>query len=195
MSLKTDYKDEILRDEEDRRYNLVDENGRVVYSNIRLDKAYTPQQEGDKFSAKDINDTNKAVNDLNKSYHTLNESYHTLNESYRNLNESYRNLDESYRKQYSLNEKFTGKYWIDGKKIFKKVINVNANNAPHGINSLSKVISLTAIYYKSNTYGRSNCSNDVTIQKQNIYLVGDASQFVSSSNPITVIVEYTKTTD
>ena len=181
MSLKTDYKDEILRDEEDRRYNLVDENGRVVYSNIRLDKAYTPQQEGDKFSAKDINDTNKAVSDLNESYHTLNESY--------------RNLDESYRKQYSLNEKFTGKYWIDGKKIFKKVINVNANNAPHGINSLSKVISLTAIYYKSNTYGRSNCSNDVTIQKQNIYLVGDASQFVSSSNPITVIVEYTKTTN
>lgn len=64
MSLKTDYKDEILRDGEDRRYNLVDENGRVVYSNIKLDKAYTPQQEGDEFNAKDINEITKAINGM-----------------------------------------------------------------------------------------------------------------------------------
>lgn len=64
MSLKTDYKDEILRDGEDRRYNLVDENGKVVYSNIKLDKAYTPQQEGDEFNAKDVNDITKAINGM-----------------------------------------------------------------------------------------------------------------------------------
>lgn len=64
MSLKTDYKDEILRDGEDRRYNLVDENGRVVYSNIKLDKAYTPQQEGDEFNAKDVNEIHGRLNGL-----------------------------------------------------------------------------------------------------------------------------------
>lgn len=64
MSLKTDYKDEILRDGEDRRYNLVDENGRVVYSNIKLDKAYTPQQEGDEFNAQDVNNITKSINQL-----------------------------------------------------------------------------------------------------------------------------------
>lgn len=64
MSLKTDYKDEILRDGEDRRYNLVNENGQVVYSNIKLEKAYTPQQEGDEFNAKDVNDITKSINQL-----------------------------------------------------------------------------------------------------------------------------------
>lgn len=71
MSLKTDYKDEILRDGEDRRYNLVDENGRVVYSNIKLDKAYTPQQEGDEFNAKDVNNITKSVNQLADSVNQL----------------------------------------------------------------------------------------------------------------------------
>lgn len=68
MSLKTDYKDEILRDGEDRRYNLVDENGRVVYSNIKLDKAYTPQQEGDEFNAQDVNNITQQINELLKTY-------------------------------------------------------------------------------------------------------------------------------
>jgi hypothetical protein len=166
MSLKTNYKDEMLKSGEQRRYNLVASNGSTLYSNVRLEKAYTPQVEGDKFSAKDINDTNRVVNDL----------------------------DESYRTQYSLSEKFTGKYWINGKKIFRKVIMVNANNTPHKIVSLHEVISLTAMYHRGNTYGKSNCSNDVTIQQQNIYLLGDASQYVSSSNAITVIIEYTKMT-
>ena len=64
MSLKTDYKDEILRDGEYRRYDLVDENGKVVYSNIRLDKAYTPRQDGDEFNAKDVNSITSIVNSL-----------------------------------------------------------------------------------------------------------------------------------
>lgn len=64
MSLKTDYKDEILRDGEYRRYDLVDENGKVVYANIRLDKAYTPKQDGDEFNAKDINSITSIVNSL-----------------------------------------------------------------------------------------------------------------------------------
>lgn len=71
MSLKTDYKDEILRDGEDRRYNLVDENGRVVYSNIKLEKAYTPQQQGDNLSANDINAITKAVNKILSSIHRV----------------------------------------------------------------------------------------------------------------------------
>ena len=58
MSLKTNYKDEMLKIGEQRRYNLVASNGSTLYSNVRLEKAYTPQVEGDKFSAKDINDTN-----------------------------------------------------------------------------------------------------------------------------------------
>ena len=65
MSLKTDYKDEILPSgQTERTYNIVDQNGTIVQSNVRLQKAYTPQQEGDNYGALDINKCNDAINQV-----------------------------------------------------------------------------------------------------------------------------------
>lgn len=64
MSLKETYKDEILETGQSRTYNLVDSNGGVLYSNIKLEKAYTPKQEGDNFGANDINQITKAINGI-----------------------------------------------------------------------------------------------------------------------------------
>ncbi len=47
---------------------------------------------------------------------------------------------------YSLQEQWTGKYWIDGKKIYQKTINFGAlpnaqtKKQPHNINSFDRVI-------------------------------------------------------
>ena len=65
MSLKTDYKDEILPSgQTERTYNIVDQNGTVVQSNVRLQKAYTPQQVGDNYGATVINEGNKIINQV-----------------------------------------------------------------------------------------------------------------------------------
>lgn len=91
--------------------------------------------------------------------------------------------------KYSLEEQFTGKYWIDGKKIYKKTVFIKSNNTPHGTN-IDKVISIKAIYNRGNTYGQSDGSNDTTIQSSNIYLTGNVNTYVSSGVYITI--EYTK---
>lgn len=64
MSLKTDYVDEILQEGKQRKYNLIDNNGIALYSNVRLEKAYTPKQYGTKFSAEDVNSITKSINDM-----------------------------------------------------------------------------------------------------------------------------------
>lgn len=64
MSLKENYKDEILEAGQSRTYNMVGSNGGVLYSNVKLEKAYTPKQKGDNFGADDINQITKAINGI-----------------------------------------------------------------------------------------------------------------------------------
>lgn len=64
--LRTDFKDEILQEgEEHRVYNIKRKNtDEVVESDIYLEKAYTPSQEGDEFGAKEVNEINGRLNGL-----------------------------------------------------------------------------------------------------------------------------------
>lgn len=179
MSLKTNYKDEILKIGEQRRYNLVASNGSTLYSNVRLEKAYTPQVEGDKFSAKDINDTNKAINDINDNYHA----------------------------QYSLNERFTGRYWIDGKKVYEKVIHVSGFSSDisvnHGISNFDRALSINLFMANSekNNYmipraHRDNSHDGISVaitKTQLMIEVGPSNDF-SHMNGY-AIIKYTKTVD
>lgn len=179
MSLKTNYKDEMLKSGEQRRYNLVASDGSTLYSNVRLEKAYTPQVEGDKFSAKDINDTNKAINDINDNYHA----------------------------QYSLNERFTGRYWIDGKKVYEKVIHVSGFSSDisvnHGISNFDRALSIDLFMTDSekNNYmiprAHRDTSHDginaVMTKTRLIIEVGPSNDF-SHMNGY-AIIKYTKTVD
>lgn len=180
MSLKTNYKDEILKIGEQRRYNLVASNGSTLYSNVRLEKAYTPQVEGDKFSAKDINDTNKAINDINDNYHA----------------------------QYSLNERFTGRYWIDGKKVYEKVIHVSGFSSDisvnHDISNFDRALSIDLFMVNSEKVNymipraHRDDSHDgisVVITKTRLMIeVGPFNDFFSHTNGY-AIIKYTKTVD
>ena len=193
MSLKSNYKDEILKIGEQRRYNLVASNGSTLYSDVRLEKAYTPQVEGDKFSAKDINDTNKAINDINKAINDINKAINDIN--------------DNYHAQYSLNERFTGRYWIDGKKVYEKVLHVSGFSSDisvnHGISNFNRALSINLFMAnsKKDNYMIPRAHRDnshdgisVAITKTRLTIeVGPSNDF-SNMNGY-AIIKYTKTAD
>lgn len=79
MVLKTDYKDEVLSSSQPyRTYNIVGSNGSPLYSGVRINRADTPQQEGTKFGASDINTTNTAINSNTAKNETQDKSIETL---------------------------------------------------------------------------------------------------------------------
>lgn len=84
MVLKTDFKDEILSSSQPyRTYNIVDSKGTTLYNNVRINKAYTPQQEGDEFGAKHINETNKAINNIVDIIYPVGAIFETTNSEYK----------------------------------------------------------------------------------------------------------------
>lgn len=95
MSLKTNYVDEILQDDEQRKYNLIGNNGSTLYSNVRLEKAYTPKQYGTKFSAEDVNSITKSINNMMAKIEELEKNKEWKLASYANGHEETINVDIS----------------------------------------------------------------------------------------------------
>lgn len=95
---------------------------------------------------------------------------------------------------YSSDEIDTGKTWINGEKVYRKCFVLTSTGTfAHGISSLDKVLGIDATYYQTGTYGYANCANYITFQKSNIYTSFPSSGITaSSSNPIYITVEYTK---
>lgn len=110
---------------------------------------------------------------------------------------------------YSTEETFTGKHWIDGKPIYRKVIDFGSlpNNTtkyiPHNINNIDKVIKIMGYATEIGTknfyplplqYKGADSSYNVEILINNNNVVAVASQDRSMYIAY-VILEYTKTTD
>ena len=113
----------------------------------------------------------------------------------RNTEELEAEIDELNRKRcYSSDEIDTGKTWINGEKVYRKCFVLTSTGTfAHGISSLDKVLGIDATYYQTGTYGYANCANHITFQKSNIYTSFPSSGITaSSSNPIYITVEYTK---
>ena len=112
---------------------------------------------------------------------------------------------------YSTEETFTGKYWIDGKKIYRKVVDLGligtesadksytiGTNIEKLIECKAKLISSTNtscdlipvenddVYAKVNTYSKNGVIN-ITLKRSGIGHYSDRN--------LVVTVEYTKTTD
>ena len=108
---------------------------------------------------------------------------------------------------YSQNETDTGKIWIDGKKIYRKVINcgVLPNNSlkiiPTNITNIEEIINLiVTASSKRNDLTLSlpfyNINGDiVTVYKQNNDIVIGSNLDVSYYGRSFAILEYTKTTN
>ena len=65
--LKTDYKNDVLDTSVNskRTFNIVDQDGNIIYENVTLDDTTTYSQVGDSFGAGDINNTNEMINQVN----------------------------------------------------------------------------------------------------------------------------------
>jgi hypothetical protein len=116
------------------------------------------------------------------------------------------------KNQYSLNEVKTNMIWLDGKPIYRKVVNVSNLiptdtfvKIPHGINNLDKVISLKCIasngsdYFDFNNYTWYESQNWSTlhtfISQNNIFVDYMGAYYINFITDAYFILEYTKTTD
>ena len=120
-----------------------------------------------------------------------------------NENRIYKSINDNTHDDtiYSTNETPIGT-WVNGKPLYRKVfttISVNGNSnstTAHGISNLDTIARYTAHSYYNGvfrpvTYSAGNTYTLCEIDKTNIYV------YNTTANPytITVIVEYTKTTD
>ena len=111
-------------------------------------------------------------------------------------------INSALEEHYSTEETFTGKYWIDGKKIYRKVINVGThtfsngdNKFAHGISNLETVIDIKYSMYFSNagqwyTYW-STIVGKLATNTHVILSTNDSNTFYR----LKITIEYTKTTD
>lgn len=55
------FQDEIVGGDNIRRYKLIDENGNVIYSGLKIEKDYIPDQEGTTFGASDVKELQDGI--------------------------------------------------------------------------------------------------------------------------------------
>ncbi len=101
---------------------------------------------------------------------------------------------------YTTSQTFTGKHWIDGKKIYRKVLEGTTGSAASTwttigtINDIDEITSLTGILGKYLPIPQyTNSSYLVSLQNNNGNIQVFAVGYLST--PVKIIVEYTKTTE
>lgn len=79
--LKTDYKDDVLDTSVNskRTFNIVDQDGNIIFENVTLNDTTAYSQIGDSFGALDINSTNEAIEQVSSDLetHTHDGRYYT----------------------------------------------------------------------------------------------------------------------
>lgn len=105
---------------------------------------------------------------------------------------------------YSTNEQFTGKYWIDGKKIYQKTVdfgalpNATSKSVNHNIGNLNKILNVVCVACRSrdnDTFMVGNIGDVISVNSSIVYIKEPTSvQSMSEYNAFATI-QYTKTTD
>lgn len=113
--------------------------------------------------------------------------------------------DISQEIEYSTAEQYANKKWIDGKKIYRKVVdcgtllNNDSKVIPHNISNFGFLVSATGVWYKSNSWNPLPFPS--TILENSIVLGVNATNITITTGTdrtmwsAYVILEYTKTTD
>ena len=123
-----------------------------------------------------------------------------------NLNQMQDNIEEAIRDTYSTEETFTGKYWFDGKKIYRKVIigtTPSSNDTQMlYLDNVEELVDLKGFInsWESNRIPINSFSNTndfvrifaTTINPLRVNFNSVSAYF---NQPYKIIIEYTKTTD
>lgn len=121
-----------------------------------------------------------------------------------NLNHNFNELNKN--NIYSTEETFTGKYWTDGKKIYRKVITgiISTGTKNHNISNFGEITNFYGHIIKSN--GKQEFIPRMVLSNPELYgiAIGDFSttgfyiEFGSNYTNVqkgVLTLEYTKTTD
>ncbi len=106
---------------------------------------------------------------------------------------------------YSRDEQWTGEYWIDGKKIYRKTVYASiapgTNTVAHGVSNIGSY----RVFDLSNSYwiaGTQFFSYNVKENSESIYLIRIGANYISTqasdswgNYPGYITIRYTKTTD
>ena len=90
---------------------------------------------------------------------------------------------------YSLEEQWTGRYWVDGKKIYQKTINVpgtlgaTLKSIEHNIPNIERIVR-----QETSSYGLSQASGEVMF-----HLSPTVSSYVKTGEPAGTYIGFTKT--
>lgn len=111
-------------------------------------------------------------------------------------------VDNRFPTNYSTQEQFTGKYWIDGKKIYRKVftgLNVNVSNHAwanlfHNDDNIDIIIDHKCWNTDNRDYDV-NATSQFSFRVYNGYIQHYLVASISPSGFKCVCLEYTKTTD
>lgn len=115
--------------------------------------------------------------------------------------------DEQDHNHYSTDEVETGMYWIDGKPIYRKVINfgslpnISQKGVAHGITNLGTIINIFGYAKSGSTFLTIPYDYRTTGIDQNVNIYVNTSNVFARSNwncseySAVIILEYTKTTD
>lgn len=110
-------------------------------------------------------------------------------------------INYALEEHYSTEETFTGKYWIDGKPIYRKILNFTLGTqnqyerVEHGISNIYWIISQTVNYnYGGNIYYAPNGHITETNVNGTYFSYFNNNSYIVGSNAY-AILEYTKTTE
>ena len=133
-----------------------------------------------------------------------------------NLNQMQDNIEEAIGDTYSTEETFTGKYWIDGKKIYRKIIDFGAlpNATIKNVLTGLQIESINIVNYYGIANGTDASGNRFSLTlpdthpngpeqatrlsintKENEYNLFIITGIDRSNYTAYIIIEYTKTTD
>lgn len=91
---------------------------------------------------------------------------------------------------YSTDEVETGETWIDGKPIYRRVMNVTTYDPSFDGGLIDSIVSCFAYRPRADLYGSQPCSQDIIIQTNKLWIIGDTRTAIA--NGCTIILEYTK---
>ena len=149
-------------------------------------------------------------NQLKKTSNNRPRTSQTLNVESNSTTDAYSCDYENKRNTYSTDETFTGKYWIDGKKIYRKVISptsyplpVNASSYSTGITDFGELISLTGVMHRQSgssfTIPKTHHLDNgyaVNIQLANASTINlEIGSAFTNIDKAYFFIEYTKTTN
>ena len=198
MALKTNYKDAVLDASENttRVFDIVDDQGNVISANVHLEEKTVYSENGDKFGARDMNDTNE---EINKHTSNLTDGYGGTDEEFRygtdgngergyivtvNGEDEFRPFKTKHTETVTPNSRALYDMGIDHKKRY-----IDLSAVPN-INTTTRTIS--AVYTSGNGLDLGANNNVRYIKTSNLMVIPTSTKNITANGNNQDVLNYSK---